>query len=111
MADRSRMRPGVLAWLAAAALAAAALAAAGCSSKDKGLPSDPQLDSYISTSARCVFVERSFSDDPDLYRQEIAAVKLPEDWKARLDSLVARHGADARFWYRVYTEILERSKG
>ncbi|MFZ1946516.1 MAG: hypothetical protein WAW06_03140 [bacterium] len=106
MADRSRVRLRGLVLLAALVLGAV-----GCPSKDKTLPSDPQLESYIRISAGCALVERSFSDDPDLYGREMAAINLPEDWKSRLDSLVAVHGADARFWYRVYTEILERSRG
>lgn len=106
MFGRSRKRLRVL-----AAAAAAALCAVGCSSKSESLPADPQLESYMSISARCAFVDRSFSDDPELRAEEMAAVNLPEDWKARVDSLVTRHGAGARFWYRVYAEILDRSRG
>jgi hypothetical protein len=55
-------------------------------------------------------VDRAFSNDPELFREEIAEVNLPQNWKEISDSLVTTYGTDVRFWYQVYTEIQERSR-
>lgn len=87
----------------------AALLLAGCSGRDN-LPKDANLELYIATSAKCAYVDRAFSNDPELFREEIAEVNLPENWKAISDSLLDAYGSDVRFWYRVYSEIAERSR-
>jgi hypothetical protein len=105
-----KQRSGLIAALALA-IALAALAAFACScSKSKGLPEDPNLELYIDVTARCAYADRAFSNDPELFREEIAEVNLPEDWKEISDSLLAAYGADVEFWYQVYTRILERSR-
>lgn len=74
------------------------------------LPDDPNLETYIRVSARCAYVDRAFSNDPDLFGEEIKGVDLPSSWKALSDSLIAAHGTDARFWYQVYSRIMEISR-
>jgi hypothetical protein len=84
-------------------------ALAGCSSK-QGLPNDPNLEKFIDVSARCSYVERAFAGDPDLFKEEMAKIDFPPNWKELVDSLIARYGTDAAFWDKVYTEIVERSR-
>lgn len=81
----------------------------GCSRR-QNLPKDANLELYIAASARCAYVDRAFSNDPGLFREEIAEINLPQNWKEISDSLLGAYGADVGFWYRVYTEILERSR-
>lgn len=95
-----------------AAVLAALLASAsvgGCSRKHN-LPRDANLELYIAKSARCAYVDRAFSNDPELFEEEIADIDLPENWKEISDSLLDVYGPDVEFWYKVYGEILERSR-
>jgi hypothetical protein len=96
---------------AAAAIAVLLVASSigGCSRPQK-LPRDANLELYVTMSARCAYVDRAFSNDPELFREEIAEVNLPQNWKEISDSLVTRYGTDVKFWYQVYSEILERSR-
>jgi len=61
-------------------------------------------------SAECVSVDRAYSHDPELAKEELAQVELPAAWKQLVDSLIAAHGSDPGFWYDVYTQIVERSR-
>jgi len=104
----------MIAWKTGPARRSLLLLAAGCvalaCSRTPRLPDDPNLETYIEVSARCAYVDRAFSNDPELFAEEIRRVGLPGAWKALSDSLVAAHGADARFWYQVYSRILEKSR-
>ena len=97
---------GGLVCLAGLALA---LLGAGCGER-RSLPKDANLDIFIRVSARCVFVDRAFSREPELAREELAQVEFPADWKLLVDSLLTAHGSDPAFWHRVYTQIVERSR-
>jgi len=55
-------------------------------------------------------VERAFASDPELFKEEMAKIDFPPDWKELVDSLVKAYGTDAGFWNKVYTEIVERSR-
>jgi hypothetical protein len=82
---------------------------AGCG-EGRSLPKDANLDTFIRVSAKCVSVDRAFSHDPELAREELAQVEFPAAWKQLVDSLIAAHGSDPSFWYDVYTQIVERSR-
>ena len=97
----------VLALVVALLVASSGLG--GCA-REKKLPEDPRLERFIALSARCAFVDRAFANDPELYKEELAEVNLPPDWKALVDSLLETYGTDADFWSLVYTEILNRSR-
>jgi hypothetical protein len=84
--------------------------AIGACSRTGDLPADPRLENYIRVAAGCAYADRAFSADPGLFQQEIAEIGLPPDWKALSDSLIAKYGTDPRFWYRVYSRILEQSR-
>jgi hypothetical protein len=83
--------------------------AAGCGERGS-LPKDANLDTFIKVSAQCVFVDRAFSREPELAREELGQVQFPANWKQLVDSLIAAHGSDPAFWHDVYTKIVERSR-
>lgn len=85
------------------------LAAAGCSEK-MSLPRDPNLDTFIRVSAKCAYIDRAFSHDPEGAQEELAQVQFPANWKEIVDSLITAHGSDPAFWSEVYTQIVERSR-
>ena len=97
------------ACLVGAALLAVALAPSGCGGR-RDLPDDPNLETFIKASSECVFVDRAFSQEPDLLRQEMAEVEFPADWKRLVDSLLAAYGTEPAFWYDVYSRIVEQSR-
>ena len=82
---------------------------ATCSRSDK-LPDDPNLEIFIETQARCAYVERAFSHEPDVLEEELRNLEFPPEWEGLADSLLNTYGADPEFWYMVYTEIVERSR-
>ena len=86
-----------------------ALLVLGCSSGKK-IPEDPNLELLIKTSARCAFVDRAFSSDPDLFKEEMQAVEFPPNWREMVDSLLTAYGSDPDFWHQVYSQIVERSR-
>ena len=95
-------------WRSAAVLGAACACVTCSNTAD--LPHDPNLETYVKVAARCAYVDRAFSDDPGLFAEEIRAIDLPASWRALSDSLIAAHGTDARFWYQVYSRIMQESR-
>ena len=85
------------------------LLTAGCGER-RNLPKDANLDTFITVSAKCVSVDRAFSHEPELAREELAQVEFPAAWRELVDSLIAAHGSDPGLWYDVYTQIVERSR-
>jgi hypothetical protein len=90
-------------------LTIAVVLSATCSRTDN-LPDDPNLEIFIETSARCAYVERAFSHEPDVLENELRNLEFPPGWEDLVDSLLNTYGADPEFWYMVYTEIVERSR-
>ena len=90
-------------------LVGSSLACCGCESRDR-LPEDADLGSFIEVSSKCAYTERASSHDEDLFRQEMANIEFPADWEQTVDSLLSIHGAEADFWYEVYSEISRRSR-
>jgi hypothetical protein len=82
---------------------------AGCARRQE-LPKDENLETFIEISSRCAYVERAFSHEPDVFREELRDLEFPPGWDALVDSLVDTYGTDPDFWYKVYTEIVERSR-
>jgi hypothetical protein len=91
------------------ALVLLVLAFADCA-HDQGLPEDEDLELFIEISARCTYIERAYSHSDDLREAELAALPFPQDWDGLVDTLLIRYGADADFWYEVYSEISTRSR-
>jgi hypothetical protein len=85
------------------------LACCGCGSRGR-LPDDADLGLFIDVSSRCAYTERASSHDEDLYSQEMAAIEFPANWEQIVDSLLTVHGAEADFWYEIYSEISRRSR-
>ena len=108
--DMTSRAPELLPPTAVVAAALAALCALLACSRSADLPRDANLETCITVSARCAYVDRAFSSDPGLFAEEIRAVNLPASWKALSDSLIATHGTDARFWYQVYSRIVQESR-
>jgi hypothetical protein len=80
-----------------------------CSDR-RELPDDQHLETFIRTMARCAYVERAFSGNPDMLARELGEVDIPAGWPELVDSLLATYGGDPDFWQSVYDEILERSR-
>jgi hypothetical protein len=106
--NQAMANPVVRRWRSAALLAAAC-ACVACS-RTSDLPRDPNLETYIKVSARCTYADRAFSNDPESFAEEIRGIGLPTSWKALSDSLITAHGTDARFWYQVYSRIIQDSR-
>jgi hypothetical protein len=87
----------------------AAILVGSCGGED-GLPRDENLETFIEVSARCAYIERAFSHEPDVLVEEMSSVEFPENWDSLVDSLLNAYGTDPGFWSKVYTEIVERSR-
>ncbi len=81
----------------------------GCT-RNQGLPDDEDLELFIELSSRCAYIDRAYSHREDLRETELAALPFPPDWSNLVDTLLVRYGADADFWYDVYSEISARSR-
>jgi hypothetical protein len=80
-----------------------------CASGDK-IADDEDLRTFVEISSRCAFAERAYSRQEDAFRSEIDDLEFPADWGGLVDTLLARHGAEADFWFEVYSEISARSR-
>jgi hypothetical protein len=76
----------------------------------QGLPEDEDLELFIDLSARCAYIDRTYTHDEGLRDAELASVPFPPTWSDLVDTLLMRYGADADFWYEVYSEIMEKSR-
>jgi hypothetical protein len=74
------------------------------------IPEDPDLDRFMETASQCVYIERAYSRDEDMLRQELGDVQLPADLDSLLETLLETHGAEPSLWSRVYSQILEDSQ-
>ncbi len=74
------------------------------------LPEDRLLTDFIHVNARCAYIDRAFSQDPVLLREEFEQVKFPDDWDGLVDSLIVRYGTNAEFWHGVFLQILVESQ-
>lgn len=90
-------------------LATAVLAFLSCA-PSRELPHDDDLELFIEISSRCAYIDRAYSGDEEVFETEMTSLAFPPDWCDLVDSLLARYGADAEFWYEVYSEIAERSR-
>lgn len=80
-----------------------------CTSGEK-ITDDEDLRTFVEISSRCAFAERAYSRQEDAFRSEIDDLEFPVDWAGLVDSLLVRHGAEADFWFEVYSEISARSR-
>jgi hypothetical protein len=87
----------------------AVLACVGCA-RNHDLPDDEDLELFIELSSRCAYIDRAYSHREELREAELAALPFPPDWSNLVDTLLIRYGADAGFWYDVYSEISVRSR-
>ena len=87
----------------------AVLVCAGCA-RNQGLPDDEDLELFIELSSKCVYIDRAYSHKEELREAELAALPFPPNWTELVDTLLARYGTDADFWYEVYSEISDRSR-
>ena len=78
--------------------------------RNHDLPDDEDLELFIELSSRCAYIDRAYSHEEELREAELAALPFPPDWSHLVDTLLARYGTDAGFWYKVYTEISARSR-
>lgn len=74
------------------------------------LPEDETLEALIEKTSECVYVERAYSRQSDLFRSELAEIEFPPNWTAKVDSLLEEYGADADFWFEVFHRISEESR-
>jgi hypothetical protein len=91
-------------------LVAAAVASVVACADRREVPDDPQLEIFIRTMARCAYVDRAYSGNPDMLEREMADIDLPPRWQELVDSLLASYGGDPDLWQTVYEEIMERSR-
>jgi hypothetical protein len=91
------------------AILAIALMPFACTGR-RELPDDPNLEIFMETLSKCAYLDRAYSGSPDIFKQEIAGVDLPENWPGLVDSLMGAYGRDPDFWFEVYSQIVERSK-
>lgn len=79
-------------------------------SRETRLPDDEELGAFVEISSRCAFADRAYSGRQEAFRAEIDDIDFPSDWAGFVDSLLVRYGAEADFWYAVYSEISDRSR-
>ncbi len=80
-----------------------------CSAEHR-LPDDADLELFIEISSRCADIDRAYSHQEELREAEMAALSFPPNWSNLVDTLLSRYGADAEFWFEVYSEISARSR-
>jgi hypothetical protein len=78
--------------------------------RSHGLPDDQDLEVFIELSSRCAYIDRAYAHDEGLREAELASLPFPPNWSHIVDTLLSRYGADADFWYEVYSEISARSR-
>ncbi|MGQ9604484.1 MAG: hypothetical protein ACUVUU_09825 [bacterium] len=68
------------------------------------------LEPYIQLVVECIRIENIYANDPELFASELQNLGIPEDPRTLVEEMLTQHGRNPKMWYRVYQEILSRSR-